>query len=124
MMTGGRILHHLRRLLPVPENVVVLAGYQAPGTRGWRLERGDQTVRIHGQDVPVGARLARISGLSAHADRKQLLRWVSGLTPPLRTFVTHGQPESARSLAELLQSELGFRCETPELGESFELNRG
>lgn len=121
MMTGGRILHHLRRLLPEAKNTVVLAGYQAPGTRGWRLARGEQELRIHGRDVPVRAEVASISGLSAHADREQLVRWVKDLAPPRTTFVVHGEPGAARALAETLRAKLGFPCETPALGEGFEL---
>jgi metallo-beta-lactamase family protein len=121
MMTGGRVLHHLRRVLPDPRNVVVLAGYQAPGTRGWRLKRGDDSLRIHGQDVPTGARLMEISGLSAHADADQLLRWVGALPVPEVTFVVHDEDDAARALARRLREERGFRCETPRHGESFEV---
>jgi metallo-beta-lactamase family protein len=122
MMTGGRVLHHLRRLLPVKENLVVLAGYQAPGTRGRALKDGAETLRIHGQDVPVACELAEVTGLSAHADRGQLLRWARALSPaPRVTYVTHGDPEAAAALAELLRQELGFRCEVPALGASYEL---
>jgi metallo-beta-lactamase family protein len=121
MMTGGRVLHHLRRLLPAPENVIVLAGYQAPGTRGWRLKQGEPSLRIHGQDVPVKARLEEISGLSAHADCNQLLRWVRDLPPPRVTYVTHGDGEASEALARRLREELDFRCEIPALGDSHEL---
>lgn len=121
MLTGGRVLHHLRRLLPDPRNRVVLAGYQAPGTRGWRLQEGETSLRIHGQVVPVRARLARISGLSAHADADQLVGWARALPPPARTFVVHGEPAAAATLARRLEQELGFDCELPELGSSYEL---
>ena len=121
MMTGGRVLHHLRRLLPDPKNVVVLAGYQAPGTRGWRLKRGEPTLRIHGQDVEVKARLEEISGLSAHADSDQLVRWVRELPPPRVTYVTHGDGDASEALARRLREELDFRCEIPALGDSYEL---
>ena len=99
MMTGGRILHHLRRLLPDRRNLLLLAGYQAPGTRGWRIQRGEEFVRIHGRDVHVKAQVARISGLSAHADADQLLRWVRDLPPPRRTFVVHGDDGASEALA-------------------------
>jgi len=124
MMTGGRILHHLRRCLPDPRSTVLLAGYQAPGTRGWRLAQGETSLRIHGQDVPVGARVVQISGLSAHADRDELLRWVRPLsegTPPRTTFVTHGDPEAADALAVALRERFGFRCEVPRHGQTYEL---
>ena len=121
MLTGGRVLHHLRRLLPDRRNQIVLAGYQAPGTRGWRLQRGERSLRIHGNDVTVGAAVTSISGLSAHADADQIVAWLRGLPAPERTFVVHGEPESAAALAARLEGELGFRCETPTLGEGFAL---
>ena len=121
MLSGGRVLHHLKRLLPEPKHRIVLAGYQAPGTRGWRLQQGEDTLRIHGEDIPVRARHGSISGLSAHADSDQLLHWARHLTPPERTFVVHGEPDSARALADRLSAELGFKCETPDLGDAFDL---
>ncbi len=121
MLTGGRVLHHLRRLAPQPENEILLVGYQAPGTRGRDLERGAPFVRVHGRDVALRARVCKVSGLSAHADQDQLLRWVRDLPPPRRTFVVHGEPDAARALAARLAAERSFACETPGLGDSFEL---
>ena len=69
----------------------------------------------------VRAGLAAISGLSAHADADELLRWVGGLAAPRRTFVVHGEPAASAALAARLSGELGFACETPELGAAFEL---
>lgn len=122
MMTGGRVLHHLKRLLPHGNNLVLLAGYQAPGTRGWRLQRGEETLRIHGRDIEVRARRSAISGLSAHADADQLVRWVRDLVPPTKTFVVHGDDGASGALARRLESELGFACETPDLGDGYELD--
>jgi metallo-beta-lactamase family protein len=121
MLTGGRVLHHLRRLLPESRNRIVLAGYQAPGTRGWRLQRGERHLRMHGRDVPVRAGLASISGLSAHADQDQLVRWVRDLTPPRLTVVVHGEVEAAATLARRLSDELGFECKVPGLGDGYML---
>ena len=121
-VSGGRVLHHLRRLLPDERNVVVLAGYQAPGTRGWRLQRGEPFVRVHGQDVPAVAEVSAISGLSAHADSDQLVRWAKELEPPSRTFVVHGDDDAAVALARRFEAELGFRCETPDLGDGYDLS--
>ncbi len=121
MMTGGRVLHHLKRLLPDEKNLVMLAGYQAPGTRGWRMQQGEKTLRIHGRDIDVRCGTAKISGLSAHADANQLVRWVKDLPPPTKTFVVHGDGDAAQTLARRFKDELGFDCETPGLGDEYEL---
>ena len=121
MLTGGRVLHHLRRLLSDEKNSVVLAGYQAPGTRGWRLQRREPRIRVHGRDIAVKAHVTGVSALSAHADADQILRWVEPLPPPGTTFVVHGEPDAARALAERLHRERGHACETPELGQTFEV---
>lgn len=79
MATGGRVLHHLKRLLPDPKNTILLAGYQAGGTRGDRLLRGESIIKIHGEMVPVHAKIALLSSLSAHGDYAELLDWFSQL---------------------------------------------
>jgi metallo-beta-lactamase family protein len=100
MMTGGRILHHLVRRLGRPENLILLTGYQAAGTRGRSLQDGARTLRIHGEDWPVRCRHETIHGLSSHADRNELLRWLATApSPPRRAFVVHGEPEAAAALA-------------------------
>lgn len=120
MMTGGRILHHLRRYAPDPRAIIVLGGFQAPGTRGAQLQAGATNVRIHGRDVEVNAQVRQLSGLSAHADRDELLRWLSGLPAPKRTFVVHGEPESATAFAGAL-GERGHRAVVPGHGDAFDL---
>lgn len=121
MMTGGRILHHLRQRLPHAQNTVLLAGYMAAGTRGRRLLDGEPTIRMHGRDIPVRAAIERIPGLSGHADRSELMRWLAPLEAPVRTFVTHGEPESAAALADHLREQREWTCTVPSLGESFDL---
>jgi len=92
MATGGRVLHHLARRLPDPRTTVLLVGFQAAGTRGASLQSGARTVRIHGEDVPVKARVASISGFSAHADEGEITRWLATFpAPPRRTFLVHGE---------------------------------
>jgi len=120
MMTGGRILHHLRRHAPERRTVIVLGGFQAPGTRGARLQAGERTVRIHGRDVEVNAEVRQLSGLSAHADRDELLRWLAPLPAPKRTFVVHGEASSAAAFVATLGG-LGHQAVAPEHGQSFEL---
>jgi metallo-beta-lactamase family protein len=109
MATGGRVLHHLRLRLPDPRTTVLLVGYQALGTRGRRLQEGEQTLRIFGENVPVRATIEVVHGLSAHADVDGLLRWLrTASRPPRRVFVVHGEPGPAQALAHRIGGELGW----------------
>ena len=123
MMVGGRILHHLKKRLPDKRNTILLGGYMAYGTRGRALQDGAETLRIHGQDVPVRAAVEKISGLSGHADRRELLRWLEpyDATPPKRTFITHGELDSATAFRDTLFNQWNTEVIVPKLGESFEL---
>jgi metallo-beta-lactamase family protein len=113
MATGGRVLHHLARRLPDPRNTVLLVGYQAAGTRGWSLLNGARTLRIHGEDVPVNARVASIGGFSAHADEAELQRWLAALpAPPRRTFLVHGEPTALAAALERME-RLGWPAVVP-----------
>jgi metallo-beta-lactamase family protein len=104
MATGGRVLHHLARRLPDARTTVLLVGFQAAGTRGRSLQEGAPTVRIHGEDVPVKARVATVSGFSAHADEDEISRWLAGFeSPPGRTFLVHGEPSSLASAKERME---------------------
>jgi metallo-beta-lactamase family protein len=121
MMTAGRIVHHLKHRLPSPNNTIVLGGYMAPGTRGRLLEDGAESLRMHGQNVVVRAAVDKIPGLSGHADRSGLLRWLRPLANPKRTFLVHGEPDSAEAFAATLRADRGWDVAIPALGESHEL---
>jgi metallo-beta-lactamase family protein len=121
MMTGGRILHHLKQRLPSARNTIVLGGFQAEGTRGRLLQEGAKWLRIHGRDVPVRAAIEDIPGLSGHADRSGLLRWLEPLKQPKGVFLVHGELPSAEALGETLRNERGWSVHLPALGESYEL---
>jgi metallo-beta-lactamase family protein len=122
MATGGRILHHLRHRLPDPSTTVVFVGYQADGTRGRRILDGETEVKIFGEMVPVRAQVRKIQSLSAHADADELTIWASQAESAPRTaFVTHGEPEASRALAERLETRLGWRCVIPTLEETVTL---
>lgn len=124
MCTGGRILHHLKHRLPDPNNTVLLLGFQAAGTRGRSLRDGAQSLRIQGVNVPVGARVEVLDGFSAHADREELLRWLSGFQkPPRQVFVVHGEPGAANSLAEALRTKWNWNAKVAENGETVALVR-
>lgn len=122
MMVGGRILHHLARRLPDPKNLVCLVGYQAAGTRGRKMLEGARYIRIHGYDVERRAEMLVVHGMSGHADRDELLRWVaSAPEPPETIFVTHGEPDSSAALAAALIEQTGAKVHVPEHGQSFDL---
>lgn len=118
MLTGGRILHHLRQRLPDERATVLLTGFQSVGTRGRRLVDGADVVRIHGVDVRVRAHVEVIDGLSAHADREDILRWLSLLgSPPKRVYVVHGEPKPSHALAEEIQRRFGWSVEVARDGQ-------
>jgi metallo-beta-lactamase family protein len=122
MATGGRILHHLKLRLPDPRTTVLLVGFQSVGTRGRALQEGARTVRIHGQDVPVRAKVETLDGLSAHADREEILRWLSGFRrPPVQTYIVHGEPRAAKGLADTLQTRLQWNARVARDGETVPL---
>lgn len=122
MATGGRILHHLKAYLPGAKNAVLFAGFQARGTRGRALVDGAKSVRIHGDEIAVRARIHTTDALSAHADANELVAWAKRVQPrPRTTFVTHGEPEASEALAARLRDELGHSVRLPEMGETTEL---
>jgi metallo-beta-lactamase family protein len=114
MITGGRVLHHLKRRLPDPRTTVLLVGYQAIGTRGRALEEGARALRILGEEVPVRAAVEIVHGLSAHADGEGVLRWLrAAARPPRHVFVVHGDPGPAETLAGRIREELGWAVSVP-----------
>jgi metallo-beta-lactamase family protein len=123
MMTGGRVLHHALRMVPDPEATIVFVGYQAAGTIGRRILDGEPEVKIMKQWVPVRCRIAKIGGFSAHADWKEVLRWLEGMQThvPRRTFLTHGEPEAATAMAGHIKERFGWEVHVPQYGERFEL---
>jgi metallo-beta-lactamase family protein len=123
MMTGGRVLHHARRILPDESATVLFVGYQAAGTTGRKILDGSRYVRIMKEDVPVRCRVERIGGLSAHADWAEVLRWLEPLkdAPPRRAFTTHGEPEAAAAMAAHIRERYGWRVDAPGYGETAEL---
>jgi len=123
MCTGGRIKHHLVSNISRPESVVLFVGYQASGTLGRLILEGLETVRIHGEHYPVEASVAKINGFSAHADRRELFRWLSALSrPPRRIFVTHGEPESSDHFATYVRGKTGWETRVPAYGDSVALD--
>jgi metallo-beta-lactamase family protein len=110
MISGGRVLHHLVQRLPDSRNAVILAGFQAQGTRGRALQEGAKSLKIYGQDVPVGAEIVEMGQFSAHAGKSELLRWLTGLpSPPKQTYLTHGEPVAAQALQTAIQEKFKWK---------------
>jgi len=115
MATGGRVVHHLKSYAPDARNAIVFAGFQAAGTRGAALVGGARQIKIHGEWFPVRAEVVSLEGLSSHADREDLLRWVAALPrAPRHIYVTHGEPEAADSLRQAIQERHKWACSVPE----------
>jgi len=111
MATGGRVLHHLERCLPDHRNTVLFVGYQGAETRGHTIQSGAPTVKIHGQEVPIRARVETIENLSAHGDYSEILQWLSRFSKaPIETFIVHGEPGPAESLRQKIAGQLGWNA--------------
>jgi metallo-beta-lactamase family protein len=122
MATGGRILHHLKRFMGDARSTILLAGYQAAGTRGDRLARGEKEIKIHGQMHPVRAEVVRLDNMSAHADYAGILGWMGHFTiHPRKVFVTHGESSSAESLAGKIKGQYGWDAVVPEYAQEVTL---
>jgi metallo-beta-lactamase family protein len=122
MATGGRVLRHLSLYLPDEASAIILVGFQAAGTRGRRLLEGVKQIEIHGELVPVKATVEHLGNLSGHADRADILRWLSGFKrPPRMTFITHGEPEASEALLKKIVSALGWNAMIPRYGQRVEL---
>lgn len=114
MCTGGRIKHHLANNIAKSNNTIMFVGYQAVGTLGRRIVDGEKEVRILGQEYPVNARVVRVNGFSAHADKQELLEWLGGLKkPPRKLFVVHGESESAQHFGDFIREKTGWPVAVP-----------
>jgi metallo-beta-lactamase family protein len=122
MITGGRVLSYLERYIGLPETTVIIIGYQAEGTRGRKLLEGAKDIKIHGKYYDVKANILEIESLSAHADQKGLLDWLSELkTKPTKVFLVHGENQAADELRIKIQEHYGFDCALAMLGQEVEL---
>jgi metallo-beta-lactamase family protein len=120
MATGGRVLHHLAHYLPDHRNMIILTGYQAPGTRGATLASGGGVVRIHAQDVAVNAEVVQLQSSSAHADASQLVDWLRQMkSQPDQVYVVHGEPEASDALRQRIERDLKLRAVVPEHGSTW-----
>lgn len=116
MCNGGRIVHHLKHNIWRKECQIIIAGYQARGTLGRRLVDGDPSVRIHGKDYQVRAKIHTVGGLSAHADRDDMLNWLGSFKTRPRVFLVHGEPDSSLILRDRIESGLGLKAKVAQPG--------
>lgn len=122
MASGGRVVHHLKAFAPKPNNTILFVGFQAAGTRGAAMLDGAESIKIHGEYVPVRADVELISNLSAHADYSEIIDWLGGIdAPPKRTFITHGEPVAADAMRHHIEEHLHWAVEVPEYLEKVTL---
>lgn len=122
MLTGGRVLVHLDKRLPDERNSVVLVGFQSASTRGSLLRSGISELKIYGKYVPVRAKIEEISSLSAHADQKDILKWLGHLGAAPRTiFIVHGEAQASDALRVKIRDELGWSCTIPKPLQKYNL---
>jgi metallo-beta-lactamase family protein len=123
MATGGRVLHHLKAFASDRRNTILFSGYQAGGTRGAAMLAGADSIKIHGEYIPLRAHVAQITNLSAHADREEILAWLSHFkSPPKQTFIVHGEPDAADMLRRTIEERKHWRCQVPEYLQRFDLS--
>jgi len=113
MATGGRILHHFKRLLNDPKNTVMFTGYQAGGTRGAKMLNGVESIKIHGRWIPVKANVASINSLSGHGDYDDIIRWLkqSSLRKNTDIYLVHGDPDALEGMRDQLKQQTSFKTE-------------
>jgi metallo-beta-lactamase family protein len=122
MCTGGRIMHHLRQNLPIPETAVLIVGFQSPGTLGRKLVDGEESLMMFGEEVPVRASIHTMGGFSAHADQSGLLEWYGVMAPSRpRTIITHGEDRAREALSERIEQQFGVKAERPALDDVIEI---
>jgi metallo-beta-lactamase family protein len=122
MVTGGRILHHLAQRLPDPKNTVIFIGFQAPGTRGFTIKSGADTVKIFGDEVPIRAQVVAFEQFSDHADPPELLEWLRTFkNQPQVTYLVHGEPSASAQLQATMSKALGWKVKIAEWMEKVEV---
>lgn len=120
MCEAGRIQHHLKHNLYDSRNTIVFTGYQAEGTLGRKILSGAKQVSILGERIAVRARIEKLSGISGHADKDGLLKWIGEFSPaPKKVFVMHGEPKVSEGFAQLLSTQMGLDATAPHFKESF-----
>jgi len=115
MASGGRVVHHLKAFVGNVNNTILFVGFQAAGTRGAAMLDGAESIKIHGEYIPVRAHVELISNLSAHADYSEILDWLAGFeAPPKKTFIVHGEPIAADAMRRHIEEKLHWQVVMPE----------
>ncbi|MGZ3769476.1 MAG: MBL fold metallo-hydrolase RNA specificity domain-containing protein [Bdellovibrio sp.] len=118
MLTGGRVLHHLKAFAPNPENIILLAGYQSAGTRGWSLLNGSKDLKVHGTYIDINCKVVPSDSFSAHADRTGLLNWLkSAANKPEKVFLVHGENAASDELRRRIHDQLGWEVVIPKMNQ-------
>jgi metallo-beta-lactamase family protein len=122
MATGGRVLHHLKAFASDSRNTILFAGFQAGGTRGAAMLNGAESIKIHGEYIPLRAKVLQIDNLSAHADANEIMTWLSHFkSAPKRTFITHGEPAASDALRRRVEETWRWNCYVPNYCEEIDL---
>jgi metallo-beta-lactamase family protein len=122
MVTGGRILHHLRLRVSDPKHLILFIGFQAPGTRGFTIKSGAPTVKIFGEELPIKAQVAFLEQFSDHADTAELLQWLKSFkSQPRVTYLVHGEPDASQKLQQALSQELKWDVRVAQWMEKVEI---
>lgn len=122
MATGGRVVHHLKAFAPNPKNTILFVGFQGAGTRGAAMLDGAESIKIHGQYVPIHANVEYLPNLSAHADYAEILDWLEGFeSAPKATFITHGEPIASDCMRLHIEEELHWKTIVPDYLQTVEL---
>lgn len=122
MCDSGRIKHHLKHNLWKPESSIIFVGFQAEGTLGSKILRGDKLVDIFDEKIQVKAEIYSLEGFSGHGDQKMLLEWLGAFTSPIKKiFLVHGEQEVKHTFAKIAKERLGRDCQVIDRVETFTL---
>jgi len=122
MMNGGRVVHHLKRILPDPQSTVLIVGYQVEGTVGRHVQNKERTIMVDGRRVPLRCQVVRIESYSAHADQTQLLAWLGKFSPkPPQLYLVHGDQVALTGLQGKIKEDFALSARIARYGESFEI---
>ncbi|WP_456461109.1 MBL fold metallo-hydrolase RNA specificity domain-containing protein [Lutibacter sp.] len=122
MITGGRVLHYLDKLISDKKNSILIVGFQAEGTRGRALLSGDTEVKFFGKYHKINAEVFKINAFSGHADQNELLDWLQHFkTPPILTIINHGEPHQSQALKVKIKSNLKWNCTVAKINKVYNL---